>query len=41
MELCIDLFYTEYNEEWPDAFDKLEDWIEKNDEYLESTKNNA
>ena len=41
MELCIRLFYAEYNEEWPNVFEKLEDWIEKNDEYLKSTKGSA
>jgi len=41
MELCLEIFYFEYNEEWPDAFEKLEDWIEKNDTYLKSTKGNA
>jgi len=41
MELCIGTFYIEYNEEWPDAFEKLENWIEENDTLLESTKENA
>ncbi len=41
MELCLKTFYIEYNEEWPDAFEKLEKWIEENDELLESTKATA
>ena len=41
IELCIKTFYIEYNEEWPDAFEKLENWIEENDALLESTKENA
>lgn len=41
MELCIMTFYVEYNDEWPEAFEKLEDWIAKNDAHLESTKRNA
>lgn len=36
--LCTTTFYNEYNEEWPDAFEKLEAWIEKNDAHLEATK---
>lgn len=40
IQLCITTFYYEYNEEWPDAFEKLEDWIEANDELLEKTKRN-
>ncbi len=38
IELCTTTFYDEYNEEWPDAFEKLEAWIEVNDERLENTK---
>ena len=36
--LCTQLFYTEYNEEWPEAFEALEKWIDGNDAHLESTK---
>jgi hypothetical protein len=36
--LCIKVFYAEYNEEWPDAFEKLERWIEHNEERLEAAK---
>lgn len=38
IELCTTTFHNEYNEEWPDAFEKLEAWIEANDERLEKTK---
>lgn len=38
IELCESTFRVEYNEEWPDAFEKLEFWIEKHDENLEATK---
>jgi hypothetical protein len=31
---CIELFYLEYNDEWPDAFETLETWIIDNDERL-------
>jgi hypothetical protein len=41
VQLCITTFYGEYNEEWPDAFEKLEAWIEVNDERLEKTKRGA
>jgi hypothetical protein len=36
--LCIKVFYAEYNDEWQDAFEKLERWISDNDAHLESTK---
>jgi len=39
MELCSSVFYFEYNEEWPDAFENLEAWIVQNDDVLEATKN--
>ncbi|GMR19601.1 MAG: hypothetical protein BMS9Abin36_0196 [Gammaproteobacteria bacterium] len=39
MALCINVFYGEYNEEWPDAIEKLEAWIIQNDAQLEATKN--
>ncbi len=38
---CIKVFFAEYNEEWPDAFERLEAWIEANDAELESTKRGA
>ena len=38
IKLCTTTFYNEYNVEWPDAFEKLEAWIEANDEQLEKTK---
>ncbi len=38
MKACVDTFHHEYNEEWTDAFEKLELWIEENDEQLEATK---
>ena len=39
--LCIKVFFLEYNEEWSDAFEKLEAWIEANDTNLEATKRDA
>ena len=39
MNLCVNTFYHEYNEEWVSAFENLEIWVEENDEVLEATKN--
>ncbi len=39
MKRCVTTFHHEYNEEWTDAFEKLEAWITENDEQLEATKN--
>lgn len=39
--LCIDTFYHEYNEEWIEAMDELEKWIEKNDKKLEKGEYDA
>ena len=39
MKTCVDTFHYEYNDEWSDAFEKLESWITDNDEQLEATKN--
>lgn len=36
---CMKVFVAEYNEEWSDAFDSLEVWIEAHDEELEASKN--
>ncbi|MGV8898110.1 MAG: hypothetical protein ACOH2B_02540 [Burkholderiaceae bacterium] len=36
--LCIRVFQDEYNDEWQDAFEKLEHWITTNDAVLEATK---
>ena len=41
IELCIETFFIEYNEEWPDAFEKLESWIEENDAELEASREGA
>lgn len=41
VELCLTVFHAEYNEEWPDAFESLESWIELNDSQLEATKGEA
>jgi hypothetical protein len=41
IELCIETFFIEYNEEWPDAFENLETWIEENDAELEAAKEGA
>jgi hypothetical protein len=41
IELCMETFFDEYNDEWTDAFEKLEVWIENNDAELEATKKEA
>ena len=38
MKLCVTTFHHEYNEEWTDAFEQLEEWITDNDARLEATK---
>jgi hypothetical protein len=38
LEICVRLFEGEYNEEWPDLFDKLEKWLAENDAILEDQK---
>ncbi|WP_256657249.1 hypothetical protein [Pseudomonas sp. 2FE] len=38
MRACMVIFDVEYNHEWPDAFEALERWIERNDVMLEETK---
>ena len=40
MDLCMTTFQHEYNDVWEGLFEKLEKWIEANDEELELTKNN-
>ena len=40
MKLCVTAFYHEYNEEWADAFEKLEKWITDNNAQLEATNPN-
>ncbi len=39
LETCIDIFLYEHDDEWVDALEQLENWIEKNDDELERTKN--
>ena len=39
MMLCMETFHHEYGEVWGNLFEKLEKWIEANDEELEATKN--
>jgi hypothetical protein len=41
VELVAAVFEAEYNDVWPDLFNKLEAWIEKHDAELEATKNEA
>ncbi|ABZ00065.1 hypothetical protein HMH05_19470 [Pseudomonas sp. SbB1] len=38
MSECMAIFDTEYNQEWPSIFEALEQWIERNDAMLETTK---
>lgn len=37
IDLCMTLFLYEYNDVWASSFEKLEKWIEENDEELEAT----
>jgi hypothetical protein len=39
MKLVCAVFESEYNDVWSNLFDKLEQWLEKNDAELEATKN--
>jgi len=39
IDLCHTVFHHEYNDVWPELFEKLEAWLEVNDEALEATKN--
>jgi hypothetical protein len=41
MMLCIEIFEHEYNTVWPQLFEQLEKWIEKNDAELEATKDDS
>jgi hypothetical protein len=36
--VCLSIFFEEYNNEFDDAFQALETWIERNDAKLEATK---
>lgn len=38
MMVCIEVFNHEYDDVWPELFEKLEAWIEANDAELEATK---
>jgi hypothetical protein len=38
LDLCMILFYHEYNDIWGEAVEKLEKWIVVNDDKLEATK---
>ena len=38
IRICMEICITEYNDEWTDAFEALERWIEQNDAMLEATK---
>ncbi len=38
LQACLVVFVCEYNDEWPEAHDALERWIEENDAELETTK---
>lgn len=35
---CLEVFVHEYNDEWAEAFEELETWIDLNDAILETTK---
>ena len=39
MELCMTTFHCEYDEVWPELMNRLEIWVEANDNELEATKN--
>lgn len=38
MEMCMAIFFQEYDHVWPELMDKLESWIVENDAKLEATK---
>lgn len=39
IDLCMTSFLYEYDDVWHPLFEKLEKWLEENDEMLETTKN--
>ncbi len=41
MLLLMQMFQNEYNDVWPELFDRLEAWIEANDDQLEATKKDS
>ena len=41
LKALLIVFEGEYNDEWPDAFKALEEWVERNDALLEATRPNA
>lgn len=41
MLLTMQIFENEYNDIWSEQFEKLEAWIEKNDDQLEATKKDS
>jgi hypothetical protein len=38
IELCVHVFQHEYNDVWPQSFEKLEGWLVENDAWLEANK---
>lgn len=38
MMICIKTFEAEYSDIWPDLFERLEKWLEENDESLEAQR---
>ncbi|MBU0712690.1 hypothetical protein KJ762_07415 [bacterium] len=38
---CISTFELEYNNVWPELFESLEKWLEKNDKYLSTKTSNT
>jgi PAS domain-containing protein len=41
LKAVLIVFEGEYNDEWPDAFKELEEWVERNDSLLEATRPTA
>ena len=39
IEICLQIFEEEYNNEWVKCFEQLEKWLEKNDNKLERQRN--
>ena len=39
IEICLQIFEEEYNNEWIKCFEQLEKWLEKNDNKLERQRN--
>ena len=41
IEICMEVFTYEYNTEWTEATEELEEWIESNNDELQATISEA